>query len=283
MCDRLPYLLEYHTYDGQASQDSDLMSSVIREIKAKSILTPQGVGALSGGYDFTLNPYAGCAFACSYCYVPKFPNKDHQQEEWGSWVNVKMNAPELLQRDRLKIFGSRIFFSSATDPYQYIELKYRLTRRCLQALKNYQPAKLTMHTRSHLILQDIELLKSFGSKLKVGISLTTDDDDVRKEFEPFAPSIKRRLELASELKSHGVKVYGSLAPLLPCDPDRLAELIRPYMDTIWIDEMRWREVNNRPHLIEKYKDFFDEKNHAAVRARIASLFEHEETYEEQLA
>ncbi|MHA0110827.1 hypothetical protein ACXYUI_27290, partial [Klebsiella pneumoniae] len=91
---------------------------------------------------------------------------------------------DLIRRDRLKVFGSRIFFSSATDPYQYIELQYRLSRRCLQELKLYQPAKLTMHTRSHLILQDIELLKSFGSRLRVGVSFTTNNDEVRKEFEP---------------------------------------------------------------------------------------------------
>lgn len=248
------------------------MEIQVREIKSKTILTPQSAGALSGHYDFSLNPYAGCAFACSYCYVPKFPSREHDPGEWGTWINVKVNAPELLQRDRLKVFGSKIFFSSATDPYQYIELKYRLSRRCLQQLKNYQPAKITMHTRSHLILQDIELLKSFGPKLQVGLSITTDDDDIAREFEPSAPSIKRRIELARELKSQGIKVYGSLSPLLPCDPDRLAEMISPFMDKIWIDEMRWTDVNNRPHLIEKYKDFFAIENHNATRKRIARLF-----------
>lgn len=270
MCDPFPYLIEYHTYDWYAR--NFLMRLQIREIQSKTILTPQDVGSLAKYYDFSLNPYAGCGFGCSYCYVPKFPNRDHQPDEWGSWVNVKMNAPELLQRDRLKVFGSRIFFSSATDPYQYIELKYRLSRRCLQQLKNYQPSRVTMHTRSHLILQDIELLKSFGDKLQVGLSFPTDDDSVRREFEPSAPSIKRRLELAAKLHENGIKVYGSLSPLLPCDPDRMVRLITPYMDRIWIDEMRWREVNNRPDLIEKYKDFFKEQNHQAVRKYIASKF-----------
>lgn len=129
-----------------------------------------------------------------------------------------------------------------------------------------------MHTRSHLILQDIDLLKSFGDKLQVGLSFPTDDDSVRQQFEPNAPSIKRRLELARKLHENGIRVYGSLSPLLPCDPDRIVRLISPYMDRIWIDEMRWREVNNRPDLIEKYKDFFKEDNHQAVRKFIASKF-----------
>ncbi|MFK9681559.1 radical SAM protein, partial [Escherichia coli] len=86
-------------------------------------------------------------------------------------------------------------------------------------------AKLTMHTRSHLILQDIELLKSFGERLQVGVSITTDNDDVRKEFEPKAPSIQRRLDLIKRLSAEGIKVYASMAPLLPCDPERLLEML----------------------------------------------------------
>ena len=92
----------------------------VTEIKAKSILTPQKVGSLAGGYDFSLNPYAGCAFKCSYCYVPKFPSK-HEYQDWGEWVEVKTNAAELIRKDRSLVFGSKIFFSSATDPYQYLE------------------------------------------------------------------------------------------------------------------------------------------------------------------
>lgn len=247
------------------------MGLQIKEISAKTILTPQDFGSLSEGYDFSLNPYAGCAFACSYCYVPKFPN-EKLPHEWGQWINVKINAADLIRRDRLKVFNSRIFFSSATDPYQYIELNYRLTRRCLQELKHYQPAKLTMHTRSHLILQDIELLKSFGERLQVGVSITTDNDDVRKEFEPKAPSIQRRLDLIKRLSAEGIKVYASMAPLLPCDPERLLEMLEPYVDKIWVDQMRWTEINNSPELLDKYAEFFKEENHAAFRKFICHKF-----------
>lgn len=232
------------------------MKLQVREIQAKSILTPQTAGSLANAYDFSLNPYAGCAFSCSYCYVPKFPSREHEASEWGSWVNVKINAPELVRANRLKIFGKRIFFSSATDPYQYLELKYRLSRRCLQELKFYQPAKITMHTRSHLILQDLELLKSFGSIVQVGVSIPTDREDVRAEFEPKAPSIARRIELIKKLRQEGIAVFASIAPLLPCNPERLISSLADQVDKIWIDEMHWQEVNNRPYLLDKYADFF---------------------------
>lgn len=255
----------------------------ITEITAASILTPQKVGSLASGYDFSLNPYAGCAFSCSYCYVPKFPNARHEFNEWGKWVEVKMNAPELLQKERTRIFGSRIFFSSATDPYQYLELKYRLSRRCLQQLLTYQPQKVTMHTRSHLILQDLSLLKQFGKSLSVGVSLTTDDEEVRAQFEPHAPSIGRRLQLIRKLRESNVEVYVSMSPLLPCDPDRLISLVAPYVSKVWIDTMRWTEVNTHPELLEKYKDFFEQKNYEATVNYIASRFPHRRTSDPPLS
>jgi len=242
----------------------------IQEIEARSILTPQKMGSLSGGYDYSLNPYAGCAFGCSYCYVPKFPNAKHEYKEWGKWVEVKVNAPELIVKDRLKIFGSKIFFSSATDPYQYLELQYRLTRRCLQELLRYQPGKLTLHTRSHLLLQDLDLLKQFGNRLQVGVSITTDDNAIARQFEPGAPSIRRRLDLIRQLHEAGIEVYASLAPLLPCNPDRLIALLKPYVAKAWVDEMRWPEINTRPALLDKYADFFEKKHYQVTISKLQS-------------
>jgi len=244
----------------------------LRENFATTILTPQNFGALSASYDFTINPYAGCAFGCSYCYVPKFPNARHIPSEWGKWVEVKVNAPELLHRDRQKVFGSRIFFSSATDPYQYLELKYRLSRRCLQQLLKYPPAKLTMHTRSHLMLQDIDLLKAFGNKLSVGVSFTTDDEAVRTEFEPDAPSLKRRLELIRKLREQNISVYASIAPLLPCDPEQLYRLLSPFVDKAWVDTMHWTYASTNPWLLKKYERFFALSEYEKIAQELRSKF-----------
>jgi DNA repair photolyase len=252
----------------------------VHEIRSASILTPQKFGSLAGHYDFTINPYAGCAFACSYCYVPKFPNS-HEVHEWGSWINVKTNAPQLIRKERAKIFGSRIFFSSATDPYQYIELKYRITRSCLKEMLHYPPKRLTMHSRSHLMLQDLDLLKSFGNKLSVGISLPTDSESVRQEFEPNAPSIKRRLELIRKLAENQIAVYISMAPLLPCDPERLINLVAPYTTKVWVDTMNWLEVMRKPVLLDKYKNFFHEERYERLAEEISSRFERRREWNEQ--
>ena len=233
----------------------------ITEVSAKTILTPQKFGSLAGFYDYSLNPYGGCAFKCSYCYVPSFPSARHEPGEWGDWVEVKTNAAQLIRKERQKVFGSRIFFSSATDPYQYAELNYRLSRACLEELLRYQPAHVTMHTRSHLILQDLELLKAFGERLSVGVSITTDNDAIRRQFEPNAPSIPRRLELLRTLSAAGIEVYASVAPLLPVNADNLLNEIKPFVNKIWLDEMRYLEVNNRPDLLEEHKQFFEKDNY----------------------
>lgn len=244
----------------------------LSEITASSILVPQKSGSLSGHYDFTLNPYAGCAFKCSYCYVPKFPNGKHHYTEWGDWVEVKTNAPQLIQKERTKVFGSRIFFGSATDPYQYLELKYRLSRRCLEQLLKYKPKRITLHTRSHLVLEDIDLLKQFGNTLSVGISITTDKENIAREFEPNAPAIKRRIELLAKLHQAGIKVHVSMAPLLPCDPHRLVEMVSPYAHHVWIGSMNYLDTNNRPDLLQKYKEFFKSTSHRDTVQTIQKLF-----------
>lgn len=244
----------------------------VSEIVASSILVPQKVGSLSGHYDFTLNPYAGCAFACSYCYVPKFPNGKHAVKDWGKWVEVKTNAPELIRKERTSVYGSRIFFSSATDPYQYLELKYRLSRRCLQELLKYKPEQITLHTRSHLILQDLELIKAFKGAVRVGVSITTDDDSIRRQFEPNAPSIPRRLELIRRLREADIDVYVSMAPLLPCDPERFVSLVCDHASSIWVGQMNYPEINNRPYLLEKYRDFFEANAYSKTIHRVISLF-----------
>jgi len=153
-----------------------------------------------------------------------------------------------------------------------LELKYRLSRQCLQKLLNYKPKKITLHTRSHLILEDIQLLKLFGESLAVGISITTNNESIAREFEPNAPSIARRLNLLTHLHNAGIKVHVSMAPLLPCDPQKLIDLIAPYTQKIWIGGMNYAEINNKPDLLQKYQSFFASDNYRSTILKIKSHF-----------
>ena len=108
-------------------------------------------------YDFTLNPYGGCSFGCSYCYAAFFSRDSDMRENWGYWVTVKDNAIEKMQRLKRSLDGKLIYMSSVTDPYQPIERELELTRRLLQVMAERHKPKLVVQTRSPLVTRDCDL------------------------------------------------------------------------------------------------------------------------------
>lgn len=210
----------------------------IEESPAKSVLVAQDGPPVT---NYTLNPYGGCGMGCSYCYVMKYPYAVEHPLPWGTWVRPKTNAPFLLGKVRAKIWGRKIFVGSATDPYQYVERQYRLTRRCLMVLLESNPESVMVHTRSHLVLEDLELLQAFGDRLRVGFSVPTDDDRVRRKLEPHAPRIEVRLRTMRLLRQAGVKVTASLSPLLYCSPSRFVKLLKESADGAYIGSMRYMD------------------------------------------
>ncbi len=204
--------------------------------EAKSILRRQKDARY--GWGFSLNPYRGCSHGCRYCYVREYPapmaghldghdqadvtapagppgaKPLHDPQAWGRWVTPKLNAPELLWGQRHKLHDESVFMSSATDPYQPIERDFRLTRKCLQVLLACPTTQVIIHTRSPMVLQDLELLKAFGDRASVGFSIPTDDDAVRQIVEPDAPSIPSRWSAVERLANAGIRVTIGATPLL---------------------------------------------------------------------
>ena len=167
------------------------------------------------GLDFTLNPYQGCTFACTYCYAAFFVADEVQRERWGRWVRVKTNAIEKLRNSRRNLHGRTVLMSSATDPYQPIEAKLELTRSLLPILA-HRGARLAVLSRSPLVTRDIDLFRRF-QEINITLSITTDSEAVRKRFEPQCASIERRLEAISQLTEAGFNTRINVAPLLPLD------------------------------------------------------------------
>ncbi len=191
---------------------------------ARSLLArPQG--ALKD-YDFTLNPYKGCTFGCSYCYASFFQADPEKFAHWGKWVEPKINAINLLMRGP-NLKGKKVLMSSATDPYQPIEADLLLTRRILEylSLPANQP-KLVVQTRSPLVTRDIDILTRF-QHLQVNMSITTDNEEIRKKFEPSCSSIAQRLKALKKLKEAGIRTTLCIAPMLPIsNPRAFAEKIK---------------------------------------------------------
>ncbi|MXX80187.1 MAG: radical SAM protein [Chloroflexi bacterium] len=174
--------------------------------------------------DFVINPYQGCTFACTYCYAAFFVPEEEQRERWGQWVRVKTNAIAKLRNSRQDLRGKTVLMSSATDPYQPIEAKLELTRSLLPMLAE-RGASLAVLSRSPLVTRDIDLFKTF-ERINITLSITTDDDEVRKRFEPQCAGIDRRFAAVRELSEAGFRTRINVAPLLPlADPQSFAERI----------------------------------------------------------
>ncbi len=190
---------------------------------AKSILSR--AAGFASAYDFTLNPYSGCAFGCTYCYAAFFAPTLEQKDTWGQWVTVKANAVALLRKKR-SLEGRTIYMSSVTDSYQPIEKQVGLTRALLAELLNHPGVCLVIQTRSPLVTRDLDLLTQFDF-VRVNMTVTTDDEDVRKAFEPTCPSNAQRLDAIAEVAAAGVDTCITMTPLLPVrDPASFAKSLR---------------------------------------------------------
>ena len=194
------------------------MLTKINEIQAKSVLTKSGLP----GSDFVVNPYNGCQFACMYCYAAQIARWKHPGEEWGSFLDVKLNAPELLKAELEKLekkfksknFGT-IFFSSVTDPYPGMEAKFQLTRKCLEVLADFgYEGEISVQTKSGLITKDINVFKRL-KKVLVGFTVTTLDDKVSRFLEVEAPPVSARIEAIKKLNENGISTYAFIGPVLP--------------------------------------------------------------------
>ena len=206
----------------------------ITEKPARTILSPSRI------HDYVINPYVGCQYACSYCYARFMKRFTGHREPWGEFVDVKVNAPDLLSRELQRKKKGTVWVSGVCDPYQPLEAKYGLTRRCLELLIRHD-WPVVVQTRSPLVLRDVDLLKE-ARTLEVGLSITTANDDIRKLFEPKAPTIMERLQTIDELHRHGLATYVMIAPVLP-DAERLVGLLEGKVGYVIVDRMNYHHAD----------------------------------------
>ena len=206
----------------------------IKEIHSKTILSSSQV------YDYVINPYVGCQYACTYCYARFMKRFTGHQEAWGEFVDVKINAPDLLATEIKKKRKGTVWISGVCDPYQPLEAKYKLSRKCLEILiQNNWP--VVIQTRSPLVLRDLDIFKK-AEDLEVGLSITTASDEVRKIFEPNAPAVEERLRAIESLHQSGIKTYVMIAPILP-EAENLIRVLAGKVNYIIIDRMNYHHAD----------------------------------------
>ncbi len=238
---------------------------IVKEVYAKTILSKSKV------FDYTINPYIGCEHGCTYCYARFMKRFTGHKEEWGRFVDVKINATSLLQGEIKKKRAGRVWISGTCDPYQPLEKKYELTKRCLEILSKHD-WPVAIQTKSPLVLRDAELLRKFND-IEVGLTITTADENIRKIFELNSPPIKERIKTLEKLHSVGIKTYAMIAPMLPKAEGLVAQLSGK-VDYVLIDKMNYHYAD---WVYRKYKleyamtdNFFTQK-----KIELAKAFEKE--------
>jgi DNA repair photolyase len=150
--------------------------------------------------------------------------KPEDWRRWGHFTTFKTNAAELLARSLRP--RQVIYCSPLVDPYQPAEAGELMMPRLLDAFLERPPWVLAIQTRGPLIVRDVARLAALAGRtnLRVSFSLTTDREEIRRLYEPLCAPIEERLDAMRRLRAAGIATYATLAPLLPCDPEALADM-----------------------------------------------------------
>lgn len=244
------------------------MGLIIKEIKVKSVLTKSGIP----GADYCINPYVGCIHGCRYCYATFMKRFTNHTEPWGGFVDVKINAAEVLEKQLKRSEKGSVIISSVTDAYQPIEARYKITRKCLEILLQHQHRfSVDILTKSPLVLRDIDLIKRFKD-IYVGITITTDDEGMRKVFEPNAPPISARINTLRKLHENGIETYAFIGPILPMNPEALVERIKPHTDSVIIDRMNYASKTVKIYRQLKLEKWLDDNFIDSIIYRLKKEF-----------
>ncbi|MHB8634036.1 MAG: SPL family radical SAM protein [Thermoplasmatota archaeon] len=215
---------------------------------ACTILESEGAGGLTDftfggtttGEAWSVNPYSGCQHACTYCYVPDTIHA--QRERWGRYAVVKRDLPTRLQRAMAKSKKMTVYLSTATDAYQPIEAEQRITRRCLEVLARRDwPVEIL--TRSPLVVRDLDVLATM-SQVRVGFSIPTLDDAVRRVLEPAAPAIPARLRALRRISDAGISTFANYTPACPATTHDAPAIAKAFMDAgaQWVNSKGWQRT-----------------------------------------
>jgi DNA repair photolyase len=250
-------------------------------------------------FKWSLNPYMGCVHRCTFCYVRAFERRADRpfDDRYGTSIRVKLNVAEVLRRELARPSWEHewVAIGAATDPYQPAEGRYRLTRRCLEALAE-AANPFSIITRGPMIVRDLDVLVEAARRASVSVtfSIPTLDEDVWRKTEPSTAHPRQRLKAVSKLVDAGIKAGIGMAPILPGisdRPEQLREVVKAAREAgatgIWTNLLFLRPGTREhflehlsedwpelvPHYRELYRDraYLGSKEAAPVRHEVSAL------------
>lgn len=240
-----------------------VMQMIIKEIETKNVLTRSNLPV----GDYSVNPYIGCTHACKYCYASFMKRFTKHPEPWGDFLDVKLWP---LIKNPKKYAGKELFFGSVTDPYNPQEKTYQRTLSLLEQLQG-SGVKLSIQTKSDLVLRDLDLIKSFQDA-RVGFSINTLDENFKDDMDR-AVSIERRLSAMKQLHDAGIRTTCFISPIFPeiTDVQAIIDKVKQQCNLIWLENLNLRGSyktvildyirKNHSELVSLYEEIYLHGNH----------------------
>src|SRR5437868_2143130 len=212
-------------------------------------------------FEWSLNPYRGCAHRCTFCYVRAFELRADRpaDERYGASIRVKTNVADVLRRELARPSWKRegIAIGAATDPYQPAEGRYKLTRACLEVLgRAANPLRII--TRGPMIVRDIDVLAEAAKRASVGVtfSVPTLDHEIWRRTEPGTAPPHQRLRALKQLVEAGIQASVGMAPILPGltdKPELMADVVRAAREAgatgVWANVL-YLKPGTKEHFLE---------------------------------
>ncbi len=223
--------------------------------------------------DIVVNPYVGCSHRCIYCYACFMNRFMNIKEEWGEYIVVKDWQTKSLKR----LENKTVLFSSVTDPFQPINIKYKKTQKALMEIKKANiNTNVEILTKSKFILEELELIKSICN-IKVGVSLATMDDKISRKIEPGASLSSERVKTLKILYEENIKCYAFISPIIPhiTNVFEIIDAVYKYVDYICFENLNLRSPYKHDVLNfmkaelpkDKYHDFeriFNDSDYGSI-------------------
>ncbi|NMM65827.1 radical SAM mobile pair protein B [Clostridium sp. P21] len=238
------------------------MKPIINEISVKSVLTKSNLPVS----DYSVNTYVGCTHACKYCYASFMKRFTNHLEPWGEFLDVKY-WPDIRKPE--KYAGKELFFGSVTDPYNPQEAKYQRTRSLLKQLQD-SGIRLSIATKSDLVLRDLDLIRTF-TDARVSWSINTLDETFRSDMD-CAVSIERRLDAMKQFHDAGICTTCFISPIFPgiTDVSAIVNKVKDKCNLIWLENFNLRGSyktvildyiqQTRPELMPLYREIYQYGN-----------------------
>lgn len=239
-----------------------MSEAIIKPVEVRSILSKSNLPVC----EYSVNPYVGCTHSCKYCYASFMKRFSGHNEDWGSFLDVKI-WPKIKNPGKYE--GKELFIGSVTDPYLPQEEIYGRTRALLTELKGSK-ARLSIATKSDLILRDLELIKTFP-EARVSWSINTLDEDFKDDMDK-AVSIERRFKAMEAFHQAGIRTTCFISPIFPgiTDVEKIIQRAKGQCNLIWLENLNLRGSykpvilnyikEKYPHLLPLYQEIYTRKN-----------------------